>query len=276
MDAIRDYHPGYSAPRVHEAQQQLTNLSVAAPVSSDYHNMPVATQMEASASGRPPVENTCIIEEGVGPVTVKRNNSCIGQDDPISLEILEQSDDPICLNGKCYALESIKEALMHKPTDPASRRSVKDLENILGLEVDDNNIIKKQRSLAARNIVRSNYYEQQARQEANQFRQETINSLMSEPLPTNKRDRLRELMRRKLELENLNSMLQSLLRDAIETDNAIYQNQLEEANQDAGVEGLMLGLQTIGGKVKKTKRKQHRKNKMTKRRKKKCKKTRRK
>lgn len=223
------------------------------------------------------MENTCTIEEGVGPVTVKRNNSCIGQDDPISLEILEQSDDPICLNGLCYALESIKEALRRKPNDPATRRSVKDPENILDLQVDDNNIIIEQRGLAARNIVRSDYHEQQARQEADQFRQETINSLMSEPLPTNKRDKLRELMRRRLEIENLNSMLQSLIRDAIETDNLIYQNQLEEANQDTAVEGLlMLGQQTIGGKVKKTKRKQHRKNKITKRLKKKHKKTRKK
>ena len=120
------------------------------------------------------MENTCIIEERVGPVTVKRNNSCIGQDDPISLEILEQSDDPICLNGKCYALESIKQALRHKPNDPATRRSVKDPENILDLQVDDNNIIIKQRNLAARNIVRSDYHEQQARQQADEFRQETI------------------------------------------------------------------------------------------------------
>ena len=81
-------------------------------------------------------------------------------------------------------------------------------------------------------------------------------------------------MRRQLELENLNSMLESLIRDAIETDDAIYQNQLEEANQDAAVEGLlMLSQQTIGGKQKKTKRKQHRKNKITKRHKKKHKKT---
>jgi len=223
------------------------------------------------------MENTCIREEGVGPVTVKRNSSCIGQDDTISLEILKQSDDPICLNGKCYSLESIKKALIHKPNDPASRRSVKDPENILGLEVDDNNIIKKQRRLAARNIVRSDYYEQQARREADIFRQETINSLMSEPLPTNKRDKLRELLRRRLELENLNSMLESLIREAIETDEAIYQNQLEEANQDTAAEGLlMLNEQTIGGKVKKTKRKKYKKNKMTKRLKKKYKKTRKK
>jgi len=227
------------------------------------------------------MENTCIIEEGVGPVTVKRNNSCIGQDDPISLEILGQSDDPICLNGKCYALESIKQALRHKPNDPATRRSVKDPENILDLEVDDNNIIIQQRSLAARNIVRSDYHEQQARQQAHEFRQETINSLRSEPLPTNKRDKLKELMIRRLELENLNSMIQSLIREAIETDEAIYQNQLQEANQDAAVEGLlMLSQQTIGRKQKKTKRKQHRKqhrkNKITKRLKKKHKKTRKK
>ena len=223
----------------------------------------------------------CERELGNGPVTVKKSNSCIGQDDPISLEILKQSDNPICLNGKCYALKNIKEALMRNPNDPASRRSVKDPENILDLEVDDNNIIIKQRGLAARNIVRSDYHEQQARQQAHEFRQETINSLRSEPLPTNKRDKLRELMRRQLELENLNSMLESLIRDAIETDDAIYQNQLEEANQDAAVEGLlMLSQQTIGGKQKKTKRKQHRKqyrkNKITKRVKKKHKKTRKK
>jgi hypothetical protein len=198
-------------------------------------------------------------------VTVKRNSSCIGQDDTISLEILEQSDDPICLNGKCYSLESIKEALIHKPNDPASRRSVKDPENILGLEVDDNNIIKKQRSLAARNIVRSDYHEQQARQQAHEFRQEMMNSLRSEPLPTIQ-----------LEMENLNSMLESLIRDAIETDEAIYQNQLEEANENTAAEGLMLNEQTIGGKVKKTKRKKYKKNKMTKRLKKKYKKTRKK
>ena len=224
------------------------------------------------------MDEQCERELGNGPVTVKKSNSCIGKDDPISLEVLDESDDPLCLNGECYSFKSLKDALIHKPADPKSRRSVKDPEKILGLQVNDDNIIIKQRGLAARNIVRSDYHEQQARQQAHEFRQETINSLRSEPLPTNKRDKLRELMRRQLEIENLNSMLESLIRDAIETDNAIYQNQLEEAGYDnTAVQGLlMLGHQTTGGKLKKTRRKKHRKNKMTKRLKKKHKKTRKK
>lgn len=227
------------------------------------------------------MDEKCKRELGDGPVTVKKSNSCIGKDDPISLDVLDESDDPLCLNGECYSFKNLKDALIRKPTDPKSRRYVKDPENILDLQVNDNNIIIKQRGLAARNIVRSDYNEQQARQQAHEFRQETINSLRSEPLPTNKRDKLRELMRRQLEIENLNSMLESLIRDAIETDEAIYQNQLEEANEDTAAEGLlMLNEQSIGGKQKKTKkkqhRKQHRKNKITKRLKKKHKKTRKK
>lgn len=222
------------------------------------------------------MDNTCTAEAGVGPVTVKRNDSCIGQDDPITLDVLNKADDPICLNGKCYSLKSLKRVLQNKPLDPISRRQVKDPEKILGLEVDDDNIIGNLRN---RNIVRSNRNEQEARQRANEIREETIESLMSVPLPTNKRDKLRELMRRRLELEELNLNIESLIRDAIEADDLIYNNQLRDAEQETERRNnatqtlLEFSQQIIGGKVKKTRRKQHRKNKMTKRFKKKSKKS---
>ena len=224
------------------------------------------------------MDKPCKRELGNGPVTVKKSNSCIGKDDPISLEVLDESDDPLCLNGECYSFKSLKDALISKPTDPKSRRSVKDPENILGLQTDDNNIILRQGNQPNVHVVRTNHHEQEARELANQLRQETEDNLRSEPLPTNNRDKMRELMRRGLEIEKLNLMLESLIRDAIETDNTIYQNQLEEAGYDnTAVQGLlMLGHQTTGGKLKKTRRKKHRKNKMTKRLKKKHKKTRKK
>jgi len=228
----------------------------------------------------------CKLDPPGQPEIVKRSNNCIGRDDPISLEVLDESDDPLCLNGKCYSFKSLKNSLIRHPRDPISRRPVRDPENILGLQTDHNNVIIRQINQPAApdpepvrmHIVRTNHNEQEARELAIQLRQETEDNLRSEPLPTNKQDKMRELMRRVYETKKLDLELESLIRNAIETDDAVYANQLQAAGyDDAEIQGLLrLGHQTTGGKLKKTRRKKHRKNKMTKRLKKKHKKTRKK